>query len=46
MTGMIANEPNQASVFICKPLVNDHSHFNLFINWRREVELGQGLPFF
>lgn len=45
-TGLIANEPNKDSIFVSMLLVRGHSHFNLFINGRREVELGEGLPFF
>ncbi len=34
----------------CRPttlrVLRGHSHFDLFINGRREVELGKGLPFF
>lgn len=45
-TGLIRNEPTQDSMSTRKLLVRGHSHFNLFINGCREVELGKGLPFF
>lgn len=45
-TGLIANEPNKDSSFLSMLLVKGHSHFNLFINGCREVELGKRLPFF
>lgn len=43
--GLMANEPNKDSSSIGM-LVKGHSHFNLFINGGREVELGKRLPFF
>lgn len=45
-TGLTAIEPDLNSIVIGMLLIKGHSHFNLFINGRREVELGKGLPFF